>query len=301
MSKKGVVYNKYRLKDYAVWVFGHGFHNGKYSAFDMKMLALYLRDECGLKPMRMREYLIKFMKARSGVQNNSELSFRAQKALSFAAKKQNVLIQIDKVPIYESEVRWLTELDVPNDAKKVLLAVMVQKRLDAECYLQRHEGKEYYLGYLSADVGKVREIKKMACVPTKLDVYRDVFGALNEKGLVSIGHASFKLDFWEQLQWGEDSEIAFEIEHFDAAGLYWDELMGDKKVKRCKSCGRPFKRRSNRQMLCKECAEFGVEEEPHAKQIRCIDCGEVGWVPAKMNHGERCPKCQKRHFEERAH
>ena len=109
MSKKGAVYNKYRLKDYAIWVFGNGFHNGHYSAFDMKMLALYLRDECGMKPARLREYLIDFMQAESGRQNKSELAFRAQEALAFAAKKQNVLIQVDRVSVYESEVQWLKE------------------------------------------------------------------------------------------------------------------------------------------------------------------------------------------------
>ena len=302
MSKKGAVYNKYRLKDYAIWVFGTGFHNGHYSAFDMKMLALYLRDECGMKPARLREYLIDFMQAESGRQNKSELAFRAQEALAFAAKKQNVLIQVDRVPVYESEVRWLKELDVPDEVKKVLLAIMVQKRLDAECYMQRHEGKEYYLGYLPADITKMLEIKKMACVPTKQDIYLDVLGRLSQMGLVTIGHASYKLDFWEQLNWGQGSEVAFEIEHFDATGLYWDELMGDKKVKRCEHCGKPFKKRSNRQVLCKECSESGAKyEEPQARQHRCQDCGELFWASVSTTCVQRCPPCQKKHRACREH
>lgn len=121
-------------------------------------------------------------------------------------------------------------------------------------------------------------------------------------GLVTIGHASYKLDFWEQLNWGQGSDVAFEIEYFDATGLYWDELMGDKKVKRCEHCGKPFKKRSNRQALCRECSEAGAKyEEPQAKQHRCQDCGELFWASVSTTCVQRCPPCQKRHRACREH
>ena len=271
----------------------------------MKMLALYLRDECKLKPSEIKRYLLDFItKHCTQHLNESEKIYRVENILKYARNKKNVLIQIEGVKVYAAELEWLKNLDVSSDAKKVIFATIVQKRFDAQCYLQRHpelqKADESYFLYLRADREKINSIKKAAHISA--NVY-DVFHELYEQNMIDTGYNYFTLKFFNDIALlPQENEGGVEVEFLSAAGLYWREWLGDASIKRCAKCGMPIQKASNRQKWCAACSENRQEDEECYQGIKrvCSDCGIEFWAE-KKSHSHRCPPCQKRHWEQRKH
>lgn len=281
--------------DYAQKTFSSGFQTDTLyqRGIELKYLAVYLRDRCGLKPKQIRAYLDNFCAT-----HVQDYNFRAyykmiDKACSFADGKSNVLIQVDSLPVYKSEVDYILGLDIPDDQKKVMFSILMTKKLDMACFEQRGNG-EYFMGFLKADAEKLALIKKRACVKRRMNIASDVFYPWREIGLIRVSNTGFLLDFMANMN--HDGEEIMSIKQYDCFGDYFDCFLSDKKKSMCKSCGKPITRATTK-IYCSGCAHVAhpYQHDTLVKECVCSDCGVVYYVDARANRSTRCPSCQKKH------
>jgi len=284
--------NSYRQKDHAMIIYGHGFQteNIRQKAGELKLLALYLRDECGLKGKEIEEYVTNFCETYS-----SDYHFRTYyrmigNACKHAEDQSNVLIQIDKLPVYQAEVEYINSLDLPYEQKKLMFSILMMKKLDKECYEQR-QGGEYKMGYFPADDSKLRFLKKTAGL-TKVDIPKDIFFHWRESGIIRVSYAGFILDFMDQMP--HDGLEIMSVEHFDCFGLYWDLLFNGSKMETCKMCGKPFHKTSGNQTYCREHRATRKTAQLHKTiQVVCEKCGKDFYVSAHAARAKICPRCSR--------
>lgn len=288
----------YRQKERAVQIFGHGFQSDKKSErnMELKLLALYLRDECLMKPREIEAHITAFCQ-----QYCEDYHFRAyykmiEGACKYAANKENVLIQINSLPVYQSEVEYIDSLDLPYEHKKVMFTILMMKKLDKECFEQRRQGgeeTEYKMGYLSADDDKLRFLKKTSGAASKTDIPRDIFYYWREAGFIRVSYAGFVLNFMDQMDHA-GAEV-MKVEHFDCFGSYWDLLFKGQHMGLCKVCSKPFRKSSGNQCFCKEHGGHREAAVIHkAKQVICDECGHLFFVSSHAAKAKLCPPCARK-------
>jgi len=289
---KNVDIKNFRQKEQAMFIYGHGFQSEteRDKARELRLLALYLRDECGMKPREIESYITDFC-----VEHCANYHFRAYyrmigNACKYAENKKNVLIQIDSLSVYQNEIEYIDQLDLPYEHKKMMFSILMLKKLDKECYEQRQDG-EYKMGYLSADDSKLRFLKKTSGL-SKVDIPKDVFYHWREKGLIRVSYAGFILDFMDQMKHGGIEVMA--VKHFDSFGAYWDLLYNGSKMLLCQKCEKPFYKTSGNQFYCKEHRGYRVQTEVHKTKIAvCETCGDNYYVSAHAVKARVCPSCSR--------
>ena len=293
---KQVNIENYRQKEQAQKIFGHGFQTNSNAGHgrELKLLAVYLRDECNMKPREIWDYLIKFCEA-----HVSDYHYRAyyrliDVACKYAGNKQNVLIQVDSLPVSYNEMAYIESLDIPYDHKKIMFSILMIKKLDKACYEQRHE-EEYKMGYLSADDDKLRFLKKVSGV--KLNIPKEVLFEWREKGLIQVSYAGYILSFMDQMMHYQEElpeVIVMNIRHFDCFGAYWDLMFKGEKMTSCKVCGRPIWKTKANVCYCKEHTEAYAGVPVHMiKPVECQNCGQMFYASAHAAKAKYCPPCAK--------
>ncbi len=66
------------------------------------------------------------------------------RAVNYSKDKKNILLQIDELRIFQTEIDVINALDLDDVQKQVVFAVLVKKKLDEACYAARHD-EEYTL------------------------------------------------------------------------------------------------------------------------------------------------------------
>ena len=290
---KGINVNSFRQKDQAMIIYSRGFQseNERQRTGELKLLALYLRDECGMKRSEIEEYITAFCE-----QYSPDYHFRAYyrmigNACKHAENKKNVLIQVDKLPVFQSEVQYIDGLDISYEEKKLMFSILMLKKLDKECFEQRQEG-DYKMGYLSADDSKLRFLKKTAELG-KMDIPKDVFFHWRENGIIRVSYAGFILDFMDQME--HDGVEVMSVEHFDCFGAYWDLLFKGDKISLCQHCGKPYHKTGSNQCYCKEHKGMRLQAQLHkAKRRECERCGEAYYVSSHAANAHLCPICARK-------
>lgn len=287
---KSVDVKNYRQKEQAMLIYGHGFQseNIRQKAGELKLLALYLRDECGMKKAELEEYITHFCEKYSPDYHFRTYYRMIGNACKYAENKSNVLVQVDRLPVYQAEVEYINSLDLPYEEKKLMFSILLLKKLDKECFEQR-QGEEYKMGYLSADDSKLRFLKKTAGL-AKVDIPKDIFYHWREKGIIRVSYAGFILDFMDQMQ--HDGIEVMSVEHFDCFGLYWDLFFAEGKISTCQVCGKPFVKAAGNQCYCKEHRGTRSQVGLHkTKQLVCEECGKPYFVSAHAAKAKVCPSC----------
>ena len=286
--------DSYRQKEFAQHVFGHGLQAESYGkqGYELKLLAVYLRDECGMSDKEIREYLIKFCEKEIEGYHFRRHYKLIETACKYAKDKKNVLIQVDSLPVYQEEVMYIDSLDISYDEKKLMFSILMLKKLDRECFEQRNGG-EYKMAYLAADEQKLCFLKKAAGTSSKLDIPKDVFYHWREKGYIRVSFAGFILDFMDQME--HNGIEIMQIKHYDCFGAYWDLLFNGDKVTTCKVCSKPIKKTSANKCYCKEHMKFTEPTVAHkTKQMECGNCGRKFFVSAHAVKARICPSCARK-------
>lgn len=216
-----------------------------------------------------------------------------ESACKYARDKKNVLIQVDSLPVYDSEIQYIDSQDISYDEKKLMFSILMLKKLDKECFEQRHENEEYKMGYLTADDEKIRFLKKTSGIATKTDIPKDVFYHWRETGYIRVSFAGFILDFMDQM-WHDGIEV-MAVEHYDSFGAYWDWFFNADKMTVCEVCGKPIGKTKVNKRYCKQHTKFKENTPLHmTKQAICSLCGKMFYVSAHASKAKYCPPCSRK-------
>lgn len=289
-----IKYDSFRQLDAAQDTFGRGFRTSTASGRkqEMKMLSLYLRDRCGLGAKERESYLKNFCSEFiPGFVYRAYYSEIAA-ACRFAENPENVLIQIDSLPVYKAEVEWLQEMDIPKEEKTVMFCMLMMKKLDRECFIQRHSDQQYKMGFFSAENDKLKALKKQSGY--KGDLALDVFYEWRRRGLVDVTYNGYILRFMEGCEERERGEIVCSVTHYDCFGDWWNMIIAPEKYGRCKRCGKPF-RSSGKRIYCREHEQTREQKDLYStRQAVCEVCGAPFFVIACDNRTRVCPPCKKK-------
>lgn len=216
---------------------------------EIRLVALYYK-ELGLKPKQRREKLYEFCQKNISGYKVEKYYKVMDRALRLACKKEQKLVQIDSLPIYEKEINYINMLGVNHNCKKVLFTFLVQTRLNKLVYEYKTE-KEHSGKFFKGGKIKYNNIKKMSNIPQTVLINEDIIYELNKDDLVKVLHKGLiRLDFLEQCH--QEGKIGIVVENFENVGWYFDYYIGAKGVVRCGHCNNPFKKGANRQKYCSE-------------------------------------------------
>ncbi|MDD4698946.1 MAG: hypothetical protein PHV07_01640 [Oscillospiraceae bacterium] len=285
---------KYDELTYAEEIYKAGRFLTKYYPTEMRLLTLYYRDVLNLKPAKREEYLIKFCEGCIPSFNIARYYKIIDATLNRSRDKKQKLIRVEKIDIYKQELEYILSLDIQYNYKKILLAFLVQMKLNKYIYEIRNN-KEYNSLYFKGDKKKYQNIKDMANVPSNVKIHEDAIYdmAHNHKGLISLLHSGLIiLDFLKECV--PSGDIAFSIRDFNNVGWYLDYYCNMARIKLCKECENPFYAKANSQKYCKNCSTDIQYYQPiKTKVLTCIDCGKVFEVVSKDTKSDRCNDCER--------
>lgn len=210
------------------------------------LLARYYMEQ-GKEKHEIISILDEFLNENLKEYNTVVWSDDLDKVVKNAIKFNKPLVELEDVKLTKDEIKAIK--DIPNMVKqKVLFSYIVYyKVLNAMCKASDGWVSEVY----RADVFKesntgYKGFKQLDLIRELVDLgyMENAKGGLNN---------SFRLLYIKE----ETSENSVEmvINDFRELGLQWMEYCNDTKIKQCEVCGIRFKPKSNRQKMCKCCAE----------------------------------------------
>lgn len=243
---------KYREHEYAQAVLEHGFqtsHTGR----ELRLAAMYCREVFGLdKPgvrRKVTELCEKFFPDFNEARHYKLINYAVREAF----KKENSLISIEEVLVYDGELNYIESLSLGREYKKVMLALLVSRKLSKIVY-ERKNDAPYTNICFGGGKAKYSDLKKMSNIPSSLDINADIISVLGWERLVNILHNGLIALDWIY-NTSETGEIVMRITDFQNVGLYYDRLHGDHNIKECSVCGGLYRVKVNNQRYCcKECA-----------------------------------------------
>lgn len=240
---------QYKERDYAQAILEKGFITS-YVARELRVLVKYFK-ELGYKPSERKNKIVKFCKKHLP-DYERETHFKMIDAVcNHGANKKNVIVQVDEITVYKNEIDYINNLDLSTDEKKIIFSLLCLNKISKELHIALGNEDANPNNYF----GSSQEYKFLSAT-SKVNlknnkVIHNIIGTLALKNLVEIAvKGKIKLKFIGEIH--GISEEAIKIHTFDNIGLYYDEYMSLRKVKRCESCNSPVVVRSNKR-YCEPC------------------------------------------------
>jgi hypothetical protein len=259
---------KYREHEYAELIYNNGFQS-KYIPTELRLLVLYFRDVLEMKPKEREYSLYKFCNKYIPDFKKENYYKSIKTALRAGLNKEQKLVTINKIDIYQSELDYINSLEINQEYKKVIFTFLVQLKLNKIVY-EYKRNKEYEMLYFYGGKIKYNMIKNMSNIPKVISLNDEVINTLNELGLITILHrGKISLDYIKNCI--SEGEVVIEITDFENVGLHLDYYNGVKGVIKCGGCEKIIKTKNNRQLYCKECAKEidRIKAIERMKNIRC--------------------------------
>ena len=272
-----------------------GRYLSKYIESETKILLLYYRDVLGYKPKKREEEFIRWLN-NQGINEIPELRYWLRQ-LEKAKDRTKVLIDIDYIPIYTSEIEYILDLPIREELQKLLFASLVKMKLNKRVYeIAKDDTYDNY--FLNLKYSYAIFFKQAGIKNAKMSLWKE---------LIDLGYVEFTpLKIWQgQYQYKmsgnaaeflifydmpvDETEVALYIEDYNNIGLYYDYYIG-KNIKFCEKCNKPFVPNSNRAKYCSECKNENKQDRSRA----CEDCGRKFWVSNKTQTN-KCPKCYRKY------
>lgn len=294
---------KYNELEYAKLIYDKGFQT-KHIPTELRLLAVYMRDILEMKPKERREELYKYCEVNIPNYNKAKYFKTINRALQQATKKTNKLITIKEINIYQNEVDYINSIQLTDNHKKVLLALLVHKKLSKIVYNIKNadnpDKKDYNMVFFNGGIKIYNNIKKISNIPTSIKLNEDIIhdflnyrlNDADEKYLVtSLHNGLIILNFIDELS--ESGDVAITIKNFNNVGWYLDYYNNVKNIKLCKHCNQPFKQTKNDILYCSEHKQYYIPMK--TKTITCIDCDKEVDVDGIVKNKKRCDECQKKY------
>ena len=247
---------KYKELDLAKYLENKGFLT-KHRQSELNILATYWYTEKNLRGRKLREALIEFCE-----KNDKDFRVTRDYAIISKALRQvtkKALVQIDNCPVYEEELKWISELPLGRVFQKALFVILFQKRVENMLRLGVDKGlEEPLIPMLLTTTKSFKEMVKGGCFPSKMNFDKDIIFELAQRGFITpLYRGKVALDYFKDAPVGET--VAYMVRDFDTAGLVFDHWVKDESVKQCE-CGAIFKKNSNRHKTCPACREAAQRE-----------------------------------------
>lgn len=245
--------NRYNELEYAKLVEEHGFQT-QYYKYELKLLAKYWKYR-GIKPKQRKQLLYEFCE-KNIADFDQAIHFKLiNSVLAYSSKKNSVLIKIESIPILEHEFHYISSLTIDYNYKKLLFALLVEKKLRKEIHdlINQDSDTSHEMSlYININNKLGSTLLQSAKVPSKYKFNTMIYELNNWGYLTVLEREMIKLNYLDQIINLTSKKIT-DIHYFAESGLYYDLLTGDKKIRYCEHCGVIMKKKSNNQTKCNEC------------------------------------------------
>lgn len=247
---------RYNEEEYAKQIEKSGFLT-KYHNYELTLL-VKLWKKNNIKPKQRKEKIYKFCE--KYIENFNDVKFfrKINAALKNGSKKDNPLINIEKIPITDKEIQYINDLDIEYNYKKVIFCLLVNMKIKKEIckikYSKNIEGN-----YISGTQKRYNEILKVSKISNTYKI-NDIINVLEKLGLIDVRtRGKINLLFIKNIE--DSCKIIFNINTFDNIGYYFDWYNGDKKIIRCENCGKLIRQSANNRKYCRSCAREVLKEQ----------------------------------------
>lgn len=259
---------KYREFDYGKLIYDSKKFQSDNYRYEVLILSKYLKHEINMKKKDHINFVYNICKECIVDFNEVLHGDMIDGSITKGRNKSSIPIQLDYIPIQDSEIEFISELNLEDNEKRVLFALLCNRKIANE--VNRIINKDESLP-LSKHINGSRKvyskIKTMACVKGKFDIY-DSMRILQENGLITSTYdARLYLNFIDMIEDGGGIYM-LPYHNFDSCGLYYDFYNG-KDVIECSECGRLVRKKNNKMTRCKDCAyHFKLEYDKELQRLR---------------------------------
>lgn len=273
---------KYNEADYAELIYKNGFQSQNHMPAELRLTAIYMRRTLGYKPKKLKEEFEKWCSEHITDYNKASYYKIVNKAINQAVKKGSSLIKLDSIPVYKNEIEYIQHCSIFDEhhseyensslCKKLMFTFMVQLKINhAVSNMRNTDGQTADSIFFQGGQKKYAAMKKMAGLPEKIKINEDLIHYLYTSGLVTPLHSGLiRIDFMEDIYSLNNSKNTPEIiiEDFDRTGWYFDYYNKEKNIKLCEYCKRPYKKKSNHQKYCSECAAIVNVKKQRVRDLK---------------------------------
>lgn len=191
-----------------------------------------------------------------------------------------------KEKLFESDGVWITESEwekIQALGNKILGKLAFTLLCIAKINNQRRSSNN---NWVNTDI---KEIYKLANISCSVDLRAKRIGVLIHSGLAEFAKRVDNLNL-KVLFVDDESGKKFLVNDFRDLGNEYLYRIGENYI-RCAECGKLIKNNKyGNKKYCPTCAAYNPQE---TKQIKCVDCGKIFLVDARITNKCRCDECQK--------
>jgi len=246
-----LIQEKYNEQDYAIQVEKNGFLT-KYHNYELMLLIKYWK-QYGIKPKQRKEKLYSFCK--DNIENFNEIKYfkKLNYILREGGKKDNPLIIIENIPITDNEIKYINNLNIDYNFKKILFTLLVEMKVKKEIGRLKY-GEVTKYNYIRGNQNTYNEIFEVAKIPNNNYKINVIINELEQLEYIDVRtRGRIRLLFMDYIE--ESNVTVFDVTTFDNMGYYFDWYNGDLKIIECENCGKLIKATSNRKKYCSVCWE----------------------------------------------
>lgn len=191
-----------------------------------------------------------------------------------------------KEKLFESDGVWITESEwekIQALGNKILGKLAFTLLCIAKINNQRRSSNN---NWVNTDI---KEIYKLANISCSVDLRARRIGILIHSGLAEFAKRVDNLNL-KVLFVDDESGKKFLVNDFRDLGNEYLYRIGENYI-RCAECGKLIKNNKNgTKKYCNSCASYVPQETKH---VKCIDCGKIFFVDARITNKVRCDDCQQ--------
>lgn len=191
-----------------------------------------------------------------------------------------------KEKLFESDGVWITESEwekIQALGNKILGKLAFTLLCIAKINNQRRSSNN---NWVNTDI---KEIYKLANISCSVDLRAKRIGTLIHSGLAEFAKRVDNLNL-KVLFVDDEGKKKFIVNDFRDLGNEYLYRIGENYI-RCAECGKLIKDNKNgTKKYCNSCASYVPQE---TKQVKCIDCGKIFFVDARITNKVRCDDCQQ--------
>lgn len=266
----------YKERDYVEALLNNGFMT-KYTYYEMSLLCKYWAS-MDLPKNEVKQNMVDFC-----ILYNPNFSYaleykKIKRAVNSAFGKMPNLIQIDSIPIYRHEFKFIEDTELSHNYQRLLFAFLVLKRIHSYIW-KINSDEDKFSGFINGDKKQSKLIKEMAHLSGgKKDDLDYMIYDLNDLGyLTRLALGQDYLNFIDVLKEQESEEI-IRVSDFEHVWMYFDYLSGYNRAGRvaiCRECNKPFHYESKTYppKYCSECARERqrVRDLEYRRKIRSVE------------------------------
>lgn len=271
---------KYNEKLYGEILYNSGFQTN-YTKSELVILVKYLKQIKGLSKKDTEKFIYEFCEKYLEGFNKVQYFRTIDSAIQKGRRKDNKLIVIENITILKSELEYIDQLEIEHEYKKLLLAFIVNKKINLEIHRLIDEDAKLS-AYFGGSNKKYREVFKTANISNKYKI-NDMINELVNKGIIkSIIKGDIILDYMYSIYDTiekkvevknkithevnkeirktilydiKEEDVYGRVANFNNIGYVFDYYKGIDKIKKCDNCGDYIKIKSKKPpKYCKKCA-----------------------------------------------